>query len=64
MGDPFTLVFSKKPLFSGVKTASTTEKNGSDSAYEPEALPEWVNRKASDGQAQMGNGIQGLPCVC
>jgi hypothetical protein len=31
-----------------------------DSAYEPQAVPERIDRKTSDGEAQMGYGIQGL----
>ena len=36
----------------------------SDLAYEPKAIPEWPDRKASVGEAQVGYGVQGIPCVC
>lgn len=31
---------------------------------EPEALPERPDRKTSDGEAEVGYGVQGLPGVC
>lgn len=31
---------------------------------EPEAIPERPDRKTSDGEAEVGYGVQGLPGVC
>lgn len=31
---------------------------------EPETLPERPDRQAGDGEAEVGDGVQGLPSVC
>lgn len=30
---------------------------------EPKALPQWPDRQTRDGEAEVGNGVQGLPGV-
>ena len=35
----------------------------SDYATEPQAISKWLDGKASDGETQMGHGIQRLPGV-
>lgn len=32
-------------------------------APEPEAIPEWPHREAGDREAEVGDGIQGIPGV-
>lgn len=31
---------------------------------EPKAIPEWPDRQASNGETEVGYGVQGLPGVC